>query len=88
VFTARYGLIPYIKHIAFRLLKVNAYNAYLFLGKQSAYLADKCHIYILPNGRINIGSLNRNNLDRFAQAVHEAITNVPDQETNAQLNTA
>jgi len=56
--------------------------------KQSAYLADRCHIYLLPNGRINVGSLNSNNLDRFAQAFHEAIMNVPDQEKNAQLNTA
>jgi len=59
----------------------------LFAGKQSAYLADRCHIYLLPNGRINVGSLNRNNLDRFAQALHEAVINVPDQETKAQLNT-
>ena len=66
----------------------NAYNDHLFPGKQSAYLADRCHIYMLPNGRINIGSLNRNNLDRFAQAVHEAITNNPDQETSTQLNAA
>jgi hypothetical protein len=29
VFTARYGLIPYIKHIAFRLLKVKVWQ----LGK-------------------------------------------------------
>jgi hypothetical protein len=70
------------------LLQFNAHNAHLFTGKQAAYLADNCHIYLLPNGRVNIGSLNRNNLDRFAQAVHEAVTNVPDQETNAQLNTA
>jgi hypothetical protein len=66
----------------------NAYNGHLFPGKQSAYLADRCHIYLLPNGRINVGSLNSNNLDRFAKAVHEAIMNVPDQETNAQLITA
>jgi hypothetical protein len=26
VFTARYGLMPYIKQIAFRLLKVKAYS--------------------------------------------------------------
>lgn len=56
--------------------------------KQSAYLADNCHMYILPNGRINVGSLNRNNLDRFAQAVNEAILNVPDHETDTKLNTA
>ena len=65
-----------------------AYNDHLFPGKQAAYLADRCHIYLLQNGRINVGSLNRNNLDRFAQAFHEAIMNVPDQETDAQLNAA
>jgi len=27
MFTARYGLIPYIKQITFRLLKVNPYPA-------------------------------------------------------------
>jgi aspartate/tyrosine/aromatic aminotransferase len=70
------------------LLQFIVYNDLLFPGKQAAYLADRCHIYLLPNGRINIGSLNRNNLDRFAQAVHEAITNVPDQEPNAQMNNA
>jgi len=64
------------------------YNDHLFPGKQADYLADRCHIYVLPNGRINVGSLNSKNLDRFAQAVHEAITNVPDQETKAQLDTA
>jgi hypothetical protein len=26
VFTARYGLIPYMKHVTFRLLKVNLHN--------------------------------------------------------------
>ena len=69
-------------------LQFNAYNDNLFAGKQSAYLADNRHVYLLPNGRINVGSLNRNNLDRFAQAFHEAIMNVPDEETDAQLNTA
>jgi len=31
VFTARYGLIPYIKHITFRLLKVNLVSTNTFV---------------------------------------------------------
>jgi hypothetical protein len=80
-------LSPHAIDTASLLSQFKAYNDHLFAGKQSAYLADNCHMYLLPNGRINIGSLNRSNLDRFAQAVHEAIINVPDDETSAPLNT-
>ncbi|XP_021916318.1 aspartate aminotransferase, cytoplasmic-like [Zootermopsis nevadensis] len=43
-------------------------------SKQAAYMADEHHMYLLPNGRANICALNDNNVDRFAQAVHDSIT--------------
>ncbi|PSN48874.1 hypothetical protein C0J52_09655 [Blattella germanica] len=46
--------------------------------KQAAYLADNHHIYLLPNGRANMCALNEGNLDRFANAVHEAIIKCPE----------
>jgi aspartate/tyrosine/aromatic aminotransferase len=46
----------------------------MFPGEHVAYLAKEYHMYLLPNGRANLCALNNNNLDRFAQAVHDTIT--------------
>ena len=43
MFTARYGLNPYIKHIAFRLLKVNIQQLYAL---PTLYL---CVLYLSEN---------------------------------------
>jgi aspartate aminotransferase len=50
----------------------------MFPGKQTAYLAKEYHMYLMPNGRANLCALNNNNLDRFAQAVHDTITRETD----------
>jgi aspartate aminotransferase len=50
----------------------------MFAGKQVAYLAKEYHMYIMPNGRANLCALNNNNLDRFVQAFHDAITEETD----------
>lgn len=47
-------------------------------SKQVACLAKEYHMYLLPNGRANLCALNNNNLDRFAQAVHDTITQETD----------
>jgi aspartate aminotransferase len=47
----------------------------MFPGKQADYLSKERHMYLLQNGRANICALNNNNLDRFAQAVHDSIIN-------------
>jgi aspartate aminotransferase len=47
---------------------------FMFPGKQVAYLAKEYHMYLLPNGRANLCVLNNGNLDRFAHAVHDAVT--------------
>ncbi|KAJ9591622.1 hypothetical protein L9F63_001836 [Diploptera punctata] len=45
--------------------------------KQVAYLAEKYHLYMLLNGRVNMFALNNKNLNRFAEAVHDAVLNCP-----------
>jgi len=42
--------------------------------KQVDHLTRKFHIYLLKNGRINMCSINPNNCDYVAQAIHDAVT--------------
>ncbi|CAH0722943.1 unnamed protein product, partial [Brenthis ino] len=54
--------------------------------KQSEYLINQHHIYLLRSGRINICGLNPNNVAYVANAIHDAITKFPDNDdTRAKL---
>ncbi|XP_003226792.2 putative aspartate aminotransferase, cytoplasmic 2 [Anolis carolinensis] len=43
------------------------------LPSQVDFLAKRKHIYLLPNGQINICSINSRNLNYVAQSIHEAV---------------
>jgi aspartate aminotransferase len=47
--------------------------------KQCEHLINKHHVYLLKNGRINMCGLNPGNLQYVADAIHDAVTNVPPQ---------
>lgn len=44
--------------------------------KQVKFLIEKHHMYLLSTGRINMCGLNKNNVERFAKAIHEAVITV------------
>ncbi|XP_044293321.1 putative aspartate aminotransferase, cytoplasmic 2 [Varanus komodoensis] len=51
-------------------------GVYSFTGllpSQVEYLARHKHIYLFPNGQINICSINSRNLEYVAQSIHEAV---------------
>ncbi|XP_062995559.1 putative aspartate aminotransferase, cytoplasmic 2 [Elgaria multicarinata webbii] len=51
-------------------------GVYSFIGllsSQVKYLEKHKHIYLLPNGQINICSINSKNLEYVAQSIHEAV---------------
>lgn len=40
------------------------------------YLAEKYHIYLLANGRINMCGLTNGNIDYVAKAIHDTVCNI------------
>ena len=40
-------------------------------------MVKKYHIYLLSSGRINVCGLTPSNLDYVAEAIHDAVTNLP-----------
>lgn len=49
-------------------------------AKQSEYLINQHHIYLLRSGRINICGLNPGNVVYVASAIHDAVTKLPENE--------
>ena len=49
-----------------------------FSGRQSEFLINDHHIYLLRSGRINMCALTTKNVDYVATAIHEAVTTVKD----------
>ncbi len=47
---------------------------FLSTGEQVDYMCSKYHIYMLPNGRINICGLTSHNIDYVADAIHNTVT--------------
>ncbi|XP_045582730.1 aspartate aminotransferase, cytoplasmic [Procambarus clarkii] len=45
-------------------------------AKQSKYLGDKYHIFLLSSGRINMCGLTTGNIDYVAEAINDAVCNV------------
>ena len=43
------------------------------LGSQVKFLRDKYHVYMTSNGRISMAGLNTTNVQRFAEAMHDAV---------------
>nr|XP_060643323.1 putative aspartate aminotransferase, cytoplasmic 2 [Anolis sagrei ordinatus] len=58
------------------------------LPSQVDFLAKRKHIYLLPNGQINICSINSRNLNYVAQSIHEAVvsTTVEDHRPSTDLD--
>jgi aspartate aminotransferase len=40
------------------------------------YLVNEKHIYLLPNGRINMCGLTTKNIDYVANSIHEAVIKI------------
>ncbi|XP_056135971.1 putative aspartate aminotransferase, cytoplasmic 2 [Lampris incognitus] len=43
-------------------------------GQQVQFLSKRRHIYLLPNGCLNVSAINSHNLSYVAQSIHEALT--------------
>lgn len=50
-------------------------TSFFLSEKQVDHLADKHHLYILPNGRINFTAITCNNVEYVANGIHETLTN-------------
>lgn len=46
--------------------------------RQCEFLVKEYHIYLMKSGRINMCGLTLKNMDYVANAIHEAITTVPE----------
>ncbi|CAH2069020.1 unnamed protein product, partial [Iphiclides podalirius] len=53
--------------------------------RQSEYLIQEYHIYLLRTGRINICGLNPGNVEYVAKAIHDAVTKFPAEHTWPKL---
>lgn len=59
---------------------VNQIGLFSYTGltqRQSEYLIEEYHIYLLRTGRINVCGLNPGNVQYVARAVHDAVTKFP-----------
>lgn len=47
---------------------------FCFIGQQMEFLTKKRHVYLLPNGCLNMSAINGHNLDYIAESIHLALT--------------
>lgn len=45
-----------------------------YVDQQVEFLARRKHIYLLPNGSMNVSAINSRNLDYVTESIHQALT--------------
>lgn len=66
------------QRIMFWCLSTETNNFLYFIAeKQVLLLIDRFHIYLLKTGRISMSGLNENNVAYVANAIHTAVTTIP-----------
>jgi aspartate aminotransferase len=67
------GRFPVFTHFLCEFLRL--LHLFFFVEKQSQYLTDKHHVFLLKSGRISVCGLNSKNVDYVASAIHDAVIN-------------
>jgi hypothetical protein len=72
VFTARYGLIPYMKHVTFRLLKVKSHLPFAgVLGAHHILHISRIRVNVYKNcSELTVALLSKNSSNKFPSISH------------------
>lgn len=55
----------------------SAFNSFRPLAQQVEFLEKRRHVYVLPEGCLNVSAINGHNLDYVAESIHLALTTQP-----------